>query len=251
MIMEGLSPTALAAPEAGHRSDQPELIQLESVSRIYPMGEGQVRALDRVTLHVHQGDFVALMGPSGSGKSTLLNIIGLLDTPTSGVYRLDGEEVQNLSETRLAEIRQKKIGFIFQSYHLVPRMTALRNVELPLILAGVDPKERRARALGALEPLGMAGRAHHRPDQLSGGERQRVAIARAMVGLPSTLLADEPTGNLDTKTGDEIISLLERLNHGGLTILLVTHDPRVAARAKRLLQMRDGRLLSDAPPGVR
>jgi putative ABC transport system ATP-binding protein len=234
--------------EAGHLSAKPELIQLENVSRIYRVGETQVRALDGVTLHIHQGDFVALMGPSGSGKSTLLNVLGCLDLPTSGVYRLDGEEVQGLSESRLAEIRQKKIGFIFQSYHLVPRMTAHRNVELPMILAGVDPKERRERARAALEPLGMASRAHHRPDQLSGGECQRVAIARAMVERPSILLADEPTGNLDSKTGEEIITLLERLNRDGLTIVLVTHDTRIAAHARRLLLMRDGRLLSDATP---
>ena len=234
--------------EAGHLSASPELIQLENVSRVYPVGETQVRALDGVTLHIHQGDFVALMGPSGSGKSTLLNVIGCLDTPTLGIYRLEGEEVQGLSEERLAGIRQKKIGFIFQAYHLVPRMTALRNVELPLILAGVDPRERRERARAALDVLGIARRASHRPDQLSGGECQRVAIARAMVVHPSILLADEPTGNLDTRTGEEIIALLETLNRDGLTIVLVTHDPRIAAHARRLLTMRDGRLCSDAPP---
>ena len=234
--------------EAGHLSASPELIRLENVSRVYPVGGTQVRALDGVTLHIHQGDFVALMGPSGSGKSTLLNVIGCLDTPTSGIYRLEGEEVQGLSEERLAAIRQKKIGFIFQAYHLVPRMTALRNVELPLILAGVDPRARRERARAALEVLGMGRRAGHRPDQLSGGECQRVAIARAMVVHPSILLADEPTGNLDTRTGEEIISLLETLNRDGLTIVLVTHDPRIAAHARRLLTMRDGRLRSDAPP---
>jgi putative ABC transport system ATP-binding protein len=234
--------------EAGHLSAKPELIQLEDVSRVYLVGGTHVRALDGVTLHIHQGDFVALMGPSGSGKSTLLNVIGCLDTPTSGVYRLDGEEVQGLSEERLAAIRQRKIGFIFQSYHLVPRMTALRNVELPLILASVDPAERRERARGALEILGIGRRSGHRPDQLSGGECQRVAIARAMVVRPSILLADEPTGNLDTRTGEEIIALLEGLNRDGLTIVLVTHDPRIATHARRLLLMRDGRLLSDAPP---
>ena len=239
-----------APSEAGHRSEKPELIQLENVSRIYPVGGTEVRALDGVSLHIHQGDFVALMGPSGSGKSTLLNVLGCLDTPTSGVYRLDGEEVQGLSENRLAEVRQKKIGFIFQSYHLVPRMTALRNVELPMILAGVEPKERKARARAALEPLGIGPRGEHRPDQLSGGECQRVAIARAIVDRPSILLADEPTGNLDSKTGEEIIALLEGLNRNGLTIVLVTHDPRIAAHARRLLFMRDGRLQSDATPAA-
>ena len=235
-------------PEAGHASANPEIIRLEHVSRVYAVGESEVRALDDVSLHIHRGDFVALMGPSGSGKSTLLNVIGCLDTPTSGVYLLDGEAVQGLSEDRLADIRRVKLGFIFQSYHLVPRMSAARNVELPLILAGVDPKERRERARGALESVGLLHRAGHRPDQLSGGERQRVAIARATVTRPELLLADEPTGNLDSRTGAEIVALLERLNREGLTILLVTHDPGVAAHARRLLTLHDGRLTSDAPP---
>jgi putative ABC transport system ATP-binding protein len=190
------------------------------------------------------------MGPSGSGKSTLLNVIGCLDTPSSGAYTLDGEPVQGLSESRLAEIRRKKLGFIFQSYHLVPRMSAIRNVELPMILAGVPPAERHPRARASLESVGLAHRAHHRPDQLSGGERQRVAIARAMVSNPRILLADEPTGNLDSKTGAEIVALLERLNREGLTIVLVTHDAAIASRAGRLLQLRDGKLVSDAPPPV-
>jgi putative ABC transport system ATP-binding protein len=235
-------------PEAGHVSANPEIIRLEHLTRVYPVGDTEVRALDDVSLHIHRGDFVALMGPSGSGKSTLLNLIGCLDTPTSGVYRLDGEAVQGLSEDRLADIRRKKLGFIFQSYHLVPRMSAARNVELPLILAGVEPRERRARAAAALESVGLGHRAGHRPDQLSGGERQRVAIARAMVSKPSLLLADEPTGNLDSRTGAEIVALLEGLNRDGLTILLVTHDPGVAAHARRLLTLHDGRLTSDAPP---
>jgi ABC-type lipoprotein export system ATPase subunit len=222
------------------------MIRLEHVTRIYPVGDTEVRALDDVSLHVRRGDFVALMGPSGSGKSTLLNLIGCLDTPTSGTYLLDGEAVQGLSEDRLADIRRRKLGFIFQSYHLVPRMTADRNVELPLILAGVEPAERRARARAAMDSVGLAHRAGHRPDQLSGGERQRVAIARAMVTRPSLLLADEPTGNLDSRTGAEIVTLLERLNREGLTILLVTHDPGVAAHARRLLTLHDGRITSDA-----
>jgi putative ABC transport system ATP-binding protein len=225
----------------------PEIIRLESVSRLFPVGSSVVRALDEVTLHIHRGEFVALMGPSGSGKSTLLNIVGCLDTPTSGRYWLDGRAVEHLSEDQLAAARQKEIGFIFQSYHLVPRMTAARNVELPLILAGVDPAERRTRVHAALERVGLAPRHHHRPDQLSGGERQRVAIARAMVMAPGVLLADEPTGNLDSRTGEEIVALLEQLNRGGLTIVLVTHDPRVASHAARLLIMRDGRLSADAP----
>jgi putative ABC transport system ATP-binding protein len=187
------------------------------------------------------------MGPSGSGKSTLLNILGCLDTPTSGAYRLEGEPVQSLSEDRLAEVRQKNIGFIFQAYHLVPRMTAVRNVELPLIFAGVEPRVRRDKVRAALEAVGLAARMRHRPDQLSGGERQRVAIARAMVMEPRILLADEPTGNLDSRSGGEIVALLERLNANGLTIVLVTHDPGVGSHAARILNMRDGKIAEDAP----
>lgn len=237
------------ATERGAPASAPEIVSLDDVSRIYRAGGSEVRALDRVTLRIDRGDFVALMGPSGSGKSTLLNVLGCLDTPTSGVYRLEGESVQDLPEARLAGIRRTKIGFIFQSYHLVPRMTAARNVELPLILAGVLPSERRSRVRVALENVGLSARHHHRPDQLSGGERQRVAIARAMVTRPALLLADEPTGNLDSRTGDEIMDVLERLHHEGLTIVLVTHDPRVAARAHRLMTMRDG-CLSEQPVGA-
>jgi putative ABC transport system ATP-binding protein len=234
--------------EEGHRSENPEILRLEHVSRIYQVGDAQVRALDDVSLHIHRGDFVALMGPSGSGKSTLLHVLGCLDTPTSGAYYLDGEQVQGLSEDRLAAIRREKIGFIFQAYHLVPRMAAERNVELPLILSGVPPADRRRRAGAALQSVGLERRKSHRPDQMSGGERQRVAIARAVVTRPSILLADEPTGNLDSKTGEEITDLLTRLNEEGLTIVLVTHDPHVASHARRLLTMRDGKLLTDAPP---
>ena len=237
-----------AAAEAGHRSERPEIVRLEHVSRIYRVGTSEVRALDDVTLHIHAGDFLALMGPSGSGKSTLLNVIGCLDRPTSGTYLLEGSPVQSLSEDRLAEVRRRTMAFIFQAYHLVPRMTAERNVELPLILSGVDPRERRERAREALRSVGLEGRASHRPDQLSGGERQRVAIARAMVTRPRMLLADEPTGNLDSRTGGEIVALLEGLNADGLTIALVTHDPGVGSHARRLLRMRDGTLHSDAPP---
>ncbi|OGF10400.1 MAG: macrolide ABC transporter ATP-binding protein [Candidatus Eisenbacteria bacterium RBG_16_71_46] len=224
------------------------MIELEHLSRTYRVGESEVRAVDDVSLVIRHGEFVALMGPSGSGKSTLLNLVGCLDTPTAGAYRLAGEAVQDLSEDRLAEVRQREIGFIFQAYHLVPRMTAARNVELPMILAGVDPRARAERVARALEAVGLAPRAHHRPDQLSGGERQRVAIARAIINEPSILLADEPTGNLDTRAGAEIVALLERLNAGGLTVLLVTHDPVVGARARRILRIRDGRILSDGPP---
>ena len=235
------APGPSAEPAGDH-----ELIRLEHITRVYRMGDSEVRALDDVSLAVRRGEFVALMGPSGSGKSTLLNVVGCLDSPSSGTYRLEGEPVQGLSDDRLAEIRQKRIGFIFQSYHLVPRMTAARNVELPLLLAGVEPGERRERVRQVLDSVGLGRRARHRPDEMSGGERQRVAIARAMVMRPHLLLADEPTGNLDSRTGEEIVALLERLNAGGLTILLVTHDPQVAGHAGRLIRMRDGRIQDDA-----
>ena len=225
------------------------VIRLDRVVREYPVGDTVVHALDGITLEIARGEFVALMGPSGSGKSTLLNVLGCLDTPTSGAYLLDGEAVQSLSEDQLATVRQKKMGFIFQAYHLVPRMTAARNVELPLIFAGVEPKLRRERVRLALESVGLSHRTRHRPDQLSGGERQRVAIARAMVMEPSILLADEPTGNLDTRSGEEIVKLLERLNAGGLTIVLVTHDPQVAAHAGRVLRLRDGKLVEEGEEG--
>jgi len=224
------------------------LIRLDHVVRDYRVGDSIVHALNDVTLSIDYGAFVALMGPSGSGKSTLLNVLGCLDTPTAGAYVLDGRPVQSLSEDALAEIRQKQIGFIFQAYHLVPRMTAERNVELPLILAGVEPEERRERIGHALELVGLARRRTHRPDQLSGGERQRVAIARAMVTKPNLLLADEPTGNLDSKAGGEIVALLERLHEAGLTIVLVTHDPSVASHAERVISLRDGAIARDAPP---
>jgi putative ABC transport system ATP-binding protein len=235
-------------PDGGPKGANDVVIALEGVSRHYLVGTSEVRAVDGISLRIARGEFVALMGPSGSGKSTLLNLLGCLDTPTAGVYRLEGEAVQSLSEDRLAEVRQRRIGFVFQSYHLVPRMSALRNVELPMIFAGVEPAERRARAAAALATVGLSPRAGHRPDQLSGGERQRVAIARATIMEPSILLADEPTGNLDTRSGDEIVALLRRLNAGGLTIVLVTHDPRIGAQARRLLRMRDGRLVHDEPP---
>ena len=232
------------APPVGPPADG-AIIRLDHVSRVYQVGESEVRALDDVSLTIAAGEFAALMGPSGSGKSTMLNVLGCLDTPTSGRYVLDGEPVENLSEDRLAEVRQRKIGFVFQSYHLVGRMTATRNVELPLIFAGADPRERRDSVRAALEAVGLTPRATHRPDQLSGGERQRVAIARAMVMEPRILLADEPTGNLDTKSGEEIVALLERLNRAGLTLVLVTHDPRIATHARRVLRMRDGRIVEE------
>jgi len=239
--MSGAGISGAAGP--AHAAPDGAIIRLDHVSRVYQVGESEVRALDDVSLAIAPGEFAAIMGPSGSGKSTMLNVLGCLDTPTSGRYVLDGEPVENLSEDRLAEVRQRKIGFVFQAYHLVGRMTAARNVELPLMFAGVDPRERRERVRAALEAVGLAARMEHRPSQLSGGERQRVAIARAMVMEPRILLADEPTGNLDSKSGEDIVTLLERLNAAGLTLVLVTHDPRVAAHARRVLRMRDGEIV--------
>jgi putative ABC transport system ATP-binding protein len=230
---------------APSESSNDAIIRLDHVSRVYQVGESEVRALDDVSMTIPRGEFAAIMGPSGSGKSTMLNVLGCLDTPTSGRYVLDGEAVEKLSEDQLADVRQRKIGFIFQSYHLVGRMTAARNVELPLIFAGVEPRARREKVRAALEAVGLSRRMTHRPTQLSGGERQRVAIARAMVMEPRILLADEPTGNLDTRSGEEIVSLLEKLNAGGLTLVLVTHDPRVAEHARRVLRMRDGQIVQE------
>jgi putative ABC transport system ATP-binding protein len=241
------TPGASSPPESAPRDAvAARVIRLEHVVRTYQVGDSVVHALDDVSLEIARGEFVALMGPSGSGKSTLLNVIGCLDTPTSGAYLLDGEPVQDLSEDGLADVRQRKLAFIFQAYHLVPRMTAARNVELPMIFAGIEPRARRARVREWLETVGLGRRMTHRPDQLSGGERQRVAIARAMVMAPQILLADEPTGNLDSRSGAEIVALLERLNRDGLTIVLVTHDPRVATHAGRVLHMRDGKLSTTA-----
>ncbi|MDZ4806627.1 MAG: ABC transporter ATP-binding protein [Candidatus Eisenbacteria bacterium] len=228
-------------PDEG-RADAPPAIRLEHLNREFHVGESIVKALDDVSLTIDGGEFVSLMGPSGSGKSTLLNVLGCLDTPTSGRYWLDGVPVESLSEDKLAGVRQKKLSFIFQSYHLVTRMTAARNVELPMIFAGLHPKERRGRIARALDIVGLSHRVDHRPTQLSGGERQRVAIARAIVMEPSILLADEPTGNLDSKSGKEIVALLKQLNSNGLTIVLVTHDPNVGGVADRTLRMMDGRL---------
>ena len=234
----------ISGPEP-ETSPQREIIRLESITKIYHLGDTEVRALDGVSMSVARGEFVSLMGPSGSGKSTLLQMIGCLDSPTEGRYFLDDQAVESLSQDELARIRQRQMGFVFQSYHLVSRMTAARNVELPLILAGIAPAERRARVAAALAAMGLEARANHRPDQLSGGERQRVAIARATVMEPRILLADEPTGNLDTKTGEEIIGWLEKLHRAGLTLLMVTHDPRMGARAQRVITMRDGRLIEE------
>ncbi|HKO01236.1 MAG TPA: ABC transporter ATP-binding protein [Thermoanaerobaculia bacterium] len=216
------------------------MIELRDVQRVFRVGDDDVHALRSITLDIANGEYVSVMGPSGSGKSTLLNIIGLLDRPTSGVYQLDGEDVTSLGDRRAAQVRREKIGFVFQFFHLVPRLTATENVELPLMLAGVSAGERTPIVDGLLREFGIAHRARHRPDQLSGGERQRVAIARAMVMKPAAILADEPTGNLDQTTGKEVLQLLEALNARGVALILVTHDPILGARAGRQIRMVDG-----------
>ena len=221
------------------------MMELSGISREYVVGDQTVHALDHVDLQVAAGEYVSIMGPSGSGKSTLLNVLGLLDRPTSGTYRLEGEDVSSLDDNELAAHRQRHIGFIFQFFHLIPRLTALENVELPLVLAGAAPRTRRERAAAILESVGLHARLHHRPDQLSGGERQRVAIARAIIMEPSFLLADEPTGNLDTRSGGEIMQILEGLNRDGIALLIVTHDPAIGSRARRHLKLRDGKIVDD------
>jgi putative ABC transport system ATP-binding protein len=226
------------------------VIEFRDIDRHFQVGEQLVRALDDVTLTIADGEYVSIMGPSGSGKSTRLNAIGLLDRPTAGHYLLDGRETTDLDDDALADVRARRIGFIFQSFHLVPRLTAFENVELPMVLAGQAPAARRARAEEVLTALSLTDRAHHRPAQLSGGQRQRVAIARAMVMRPTVLLADEPTGNLDHVSGAEVLAALESLNAGGISLIVVTHDDEVAARSRRQIRMRDGRVVHDAPtPG--
>jgi putative ABC transport system ATP-binding protein len=221
------------------------MIELRRVSRFFQVGDQTVHALDEVDLTLGDGEYLAVMGPSGSGKSTLLNILGLLDRPTAGSYVLDGRATTELDDDAQARVRSERIGFIFQVFHLVPRLTALENVELPMTLAGRPRATRRERAAELLERVGLADRAHHRPDQLSGGQRQRVAIARALAMKPTLLLADEPTGNLDSSSGREVLDVLERLNAEGYTLIVVTHDPLVGARARRRLTMRDGRIVED------
>ena len=225
------------------------MIELREVSRVFTVGGQEVRAMDRVSLTIKAGEYLSIMGPSGSGKSTLLNIIGLLDTPDSGLYLLDGQEVTQLGDSQLAEIRSRKIGFIFQFFHLIPRLTARQNIELPLLLAGVTRRERSERSGHLIEAFGLAGRQHHRPDELSGGQQQRVAIARAVVNRPAVLLADEPTGNLDRTSSGEIIQLMEQLNRDGLTLVVVTHDPEIGERAGRRIRVVDGRIASDSGEG--
>jgi putative ABC transport system ATP-binding protein len=222
------------------------MIALSHITRSFQVGDQQVTALRDINLDIGAGDYVSIMGPSGSGKSTLLNLIGLLDRPTSGIYRLDGGDVTTLDDAQQAKVRSEKIGFVFQSFHLVPRLTAAQNIELPMMLAGIAPHERRQRVAKLLDNYGLAERADHRPDQLSGGQRQRVAIARATSMQPAVLLADEPTGNLDQSTGKEVMNLLEQLVEQNVTLILVTHDPVIGSRARRQLQMVDGQIVSQS-----
>jgi putative ABC transport system ATP-binding protein len=224
------------------------MIDLQGIERIFQVGDEKVHALRDVSFAVRTGEFISIMGPSGSGKSTLLNTIGLLDRPDEGKYLLEGSEVTRLSDEQQARIRRERIGFVFQFFHLIPRLTAAENVELPLMLAGVASEERHHRVEAILAALGIADRARHRPDQLSGGQRQRVAIARAVITDPVVLLADEPTGNLDRAAGREVIATMEELNAKGLTLIMVTHDPELGRRAHRRIQMVDGRIMGDSSP---
>ena len=221
------------------------LIETTDLWKTYRIGEETIHALQSVSLTIERGEYVAIMGPSGSGKSTLMNLIGCLDTPTSGIYRLNGRNVDQMNDDELAHVRNQEVGFVFQTFNLLPRATALHNVELPLVYAGVGRRERERRAASALELVELKDRMMHRPNELSGGQRQRVAIARALVNSPSLVLADEPTGNLDSRTGEEIIALFEVLHKAGNTVLLVTHEAAVAAHADRVLEIRDGRIDAD------
>jgi putative ABC transport system ATP-binding protein len=233
------------------RSLGPVVIDIENITKNYVMGEETVHALRGVSLQIRRNEYIAVMGPSGSGKSTLMNMVGCLDTPTSGRYDFNGRNVAEMDDDELAAIRNREIGFVFQTFNLLPRSDSLRNVELPLIYAGMDPQTREERATQALIDVGLGDRLHHKPNELSGGQRQRVAIARALVNKPSIILADEPTGNLDSKTGEEIMALLEDLYHRGNTIILVTHERDIAAHARRTVRLRDGVIESDERGFVR
>ena len=221
------------------------MIRLEKLSRKFQVGNQVVHALDEVDLEINPNDYVSIMGVSGSGKSTLLNILGLLDTPTSGDYILSGINTSKMDDDEMAGIRSTKIGFIFQSFHLIPRLTAFENIEMPMILSGINPNERSIKVNSALEKVGLTDRSDHKPEQLSGGQRQRVAIARSIVMEPDVLLADEPTGNLDTTSGNEVVKLIEELNLAGLTLIVVTHDREMGERSNRLIELRDGKIIND------
>lgn len=225
------------------------MIELRGISKVYKNGDIEVAAIQDIDLVIERGEFVAIMGPSGSGKSTLMNILGCLDVPTAGTYALDGEQVQSLTEEELAGVRNRKIGFVFQSFNLLPRQTVLGNVELPMMYGGIDKEERRRRALDLLDKVGLSDRVHHRPNELSGGQRQRVAVARALAMNPAILLADEPTGNLDSKSSLEIMNLFKRLNDEGATVIIVTHEPDIAEHTKRVLRFGDGVILEDIVRG--
>ncbi|HQL21122.1 MAG TPA: ABC transporter ATP-binding protein [Opitutaceae bacterium] len=235
------------APATGRivRPLGPVVIEIEQVTKLYRMGEEVIHALRGVGLRIHRNEYLAIMGPSGSGKSTLMNMLGCLDTPTAGRYDFNGKNVAHMDDDELAEIRNREIGFVFQTFNLLPRSDALHNVELPLIYAGVHKHERRERALRALDHVGLGQRVHHKPNELSGGQRQRVAIARALVNNPSIILADEPTGNLDSRTGEEIMALFEELYRQGNTIIVVTHEEDIAHHARRIVRLRDGLIESD------
>ena len=221
------------------------MIRLEKLSREFQVGNQVVHALDEVDLEIKENEYVSIMGVSGSGKSTLLNILGLLDTPTSGDYILSGINTSKMDDDEMASIRSTKIGFVFQSFHLIPRLTAFENIEMPMILSGMNPKERSEKVSSALEKVGLNDRSDHKPEQLSGGQRQRVAIARSIVMEPDVLLADEPTGNLDTTSGKEVVKLIEELNIAGLTLIVVTHDREMGVRSNRLIELRDGKIIND------
>lgn len=221
------------------------LIELQGVHRLFDVGDQQVHALNDITLSIAQGDYISLMGPSGSGKSSLLNILGLLDRPNRGSYRLEGQEIHRYSDEEQARIRRERIGFVFQFFHLIPRLSAAENIELPMTLAGIPPEERKPRVQALLKDYGLENRANHRPEQLSGGQRQRVAIGRATVMQPRLLLADEPTGNLDRASGREVVEILEGLQQQGITLIVVTHDPELGGRATRQLHMVDGVIVND------
>jgi putative ABC transport system ATP-binding protein len=235
-------------PQNNNNQNSP-LIRIEEMTKVYQMGDIQVHALRGVSLDVQPGEYLAIMGASGSGKSTLMNMIGLLDRPTSGSYQIRGKEASQLGKGRLADLRNHEIGFVFQQFNLLPRVSARRQVELPLFYAGISGRKRREMAMEALTKVGLADRASHRPDELSGGQQQRVAIARALVNRPSLLLADEPTGALDSKTGAEVMALFDELHSQGLTVIMVTHDPQVAQRARRIITLHDGKISSDKANG--